>query len=296
MNRKMTIREKGKRWLLAHPKINPYKWFDPGVFRTITFPIRIMPDFLIIGMQKSGSSALYDYIIRHPDIYPALRKETHFFELEMGKRSYRSYFPTYFKKFLISKIQRKEFRTGEATPNYTFFPFCAKKIYKKIPKAKFIVILRNPVDRAYSQYQMKVRKHQENLSFEEGIEHEKERLQRKEGVSDIEYYNSDNFNQYAYLSRGLYAEQLKIWFKLFPKDQFFLVSTEELENNEPDILNKIFDFLDLPKFTLKEVEKVFVGDYESKMKDETRKKLIKYFKLHNEKLYKMIGRKFDWDK
>jgi len=292
----MKLKVKGRNWLLNHPKINPYKWFDPGIIRTITFPIRVLPDFLIIGMQKSGSSALYDYIIRHPNIHPALRKETHFFELEMGRRSYRSYFPTIFKKFIVSKINKEKFLTGEATPNYTFFPYCAEKIYEKLPKSKLIIILRNPVDRAYSQYQMKVRRHQEDLSFEEGIEQEKERLYKDERTSDLEYYNSRNFNLYAYLSRGLYAQQLKIWFKLFPKEQFFILSTEELKNNESDMLNKIFEFLDLPKFTLGKVEKVLVGNYKSKMNDETRTKLIEYFKPHNEEFFKMIGKKFDWDR
>lgn len=238
----------------------------------------------------------YNYIIKHPNVYLALRKETHFFDLKMGTRWYKSYFPTVFTKFNVIKIKKQKFLTGEATPNYTFFPFCAERIKKEVPNAKFIVIMRNPVDRAFSQYQMKVRKHQEPLSFEDNLEQEKNRLFREKNVSVDEYYNSKNFNKFAYVTQGLYAEQLEKWLKIFPKEKILMISTEELEKDQTGTINKIFKFLNLPEYTIKDLEKVFTGNYKDKINSETRKKLVEFFKPHYRKLYELIGKEFDWDK
>jgi len=97
------LRSVVRNWLLKHPTINPYKWFDPGFFRTMTAPLRVLPDFIIIGVQKGGTSSLYYYLIDHPNIFPSLRKESHFFDRYLGRRFYRSYFPTIFTKFYIEK-------------------------------------------------------------------------------------------------------------------------------------------------------------------------------------------------
>ncbi len=294
--RQNKIRNFGRSWLLNHPKINPYKWFHPGIFRTITAPFRVLPDYLIIGVQKGGTSSLYDYLIKHPNVYPTFEKESHFFDLSMGKRWYRSYFPTIFTKFYVKYILQQSFITGEATPNYIFFPYCAKKIFKVVPKAKLILILRNPVDRAYSQYQMKVKKEQENLSFEEGVKLEEKRLSKDQKITDEQYYNSKNFNRYAYLLRGIYSEQLKMWMDIFPREQFLILTSEEFDSNEDETLNKVFEFLNLKQHTPKNLQRKHVGNYKESMNPETRKKLIEYFRPHNEKLYKFLGRKFDWDK
>jgi hypothetical protein len=296
MKKRSKIREFCRKKSLKYPKLNPFGWLDPGLYRTITAPLRVLPDFMIIGMQKSGSSALYDYIIKHPNVYPALRKETHYFELKKGTRWYKSYFPTVFTKFYVTKIKKQIFLTGEATPNYTFFPFSAEKIKQMVPNAKFIVIMRNPVDRTFSQYQMKVRKHQESLSFEDSLKQENNRLIREANVSDDEYYNSKNFNRFAYITRGRYAEQLEIWFKIFPKENIFTISTEELEKDQTGTMKKIFEFLNLSEYTINDLEKVFTGNYKDKINSETRKKIVEYFKPHNRKLYELIGKEFDWDK
>src|SRR5581483_11863989 len=150
-----------------------------GIIRQLTADFRVLPDFLVIGGQKCGTTALYNYIIEHPDIYLAVRKQMHYFDnrYEKGDRWYRSGFPTVAEKFYVKNILRKRFITCEATPNYIFHPQAARRVARLLPHAKFILVLRDPVDRAYSHYNHEIRKGTEMLSFEEAIAKEKERLQ-----------------------------------------------------------------------------------------------------------------------
>ena len=100
---------------------------------------------------------------------------------------------------------------------------------------------------------------------------------------------------YSYLLRGLYAEQLEAWFKIFEKDQILVVDFEEFIKIPNKVLNEIFEFLELPSYEQKNISKLNVGEYHS-MDPQTRKFLIEYYKPDKEKLYKLLNRKFDWDK
>lgn len=289
-------------WLHKHPKIHGmYKRLIYGLYkrnwRLITSPFRVFPDFIIIGCQKCGTTSLYDYIIKHPCVYPATHKEIHFFDTnyKIGLNWYRSYFPTIFEKYYVKKIHKKDFVTGEASPMYIFDTRAPKRISQTIPKLKLIAILRNPIDRAYSHYNMQVRNDYETLSFEEAIKAEEKRLagEREKEASD-EHYISVHLRDHSYLERGIYVDQLKIWMHDIAKKQFLILTSEELDNNLTKVLDDIFEFLGIPKYNLKNLEKANVGMYKE-INTETRKFLTEYFKPHNERLYKFLGRKFDWD-
>jgi len=293
-SRQNKIRSLGRTWLLRNPKLNPYMLYDIGIYRTITSPFRVLPDFLILGVAKAGTTSLYQYMIQHPDIYPGLRKETAFFYSKSGLKSYRSYFSTIFYKVFIKNIKKQNFLTGEATPGYLFFPYCAEKIFDVIPKAKLIVILRNPVDRAFSHYQQQVSKKLEKLSFEDAIKMEKDRMRDKEGMGNEEYYS--NFGNVSYLARGIYVDQLKIWMAKYPKEQFLILVTENLAADIIRTTNDVFKFLNLTSFSPKNLQRQHIGKYKEKMKTETRNQLIQFFKPHNERLFKFLGKTFDWEK
>ena len=285
-------------WLLRHPKINPFKILIPGMFRIITSPIRVNPDFFIIGVAKCGTTSLYDYLIQHPQIISAAQKEILFFdELHyMGILWYKSYFFTYIKKYFKKILKNTDLITGEANPNYIFHPLAPKRIFDKYPNNKFIIILRNPVDRAYSDYNMKIKMNMESLSFEDALKAEKRRLEgEKEKILTEEKYFSYNQTAYSYLNRGIYIDQIKIWMNLFPKEQFLILRTEDLESNPNTVLKQTFEFLNLPDFTVQNTSHKNVGKYKE-MNSDTRKWLIEYFKPHNEKLYKYLERDFQWDK
>jgi hypothetical protein len=136
----------------------------------------------------------------------------------------------------------------------------------------------------------------ENLSFEEGIKEEENRIGKEiEKVLENENYWSLPLFRYSYLERGKYAKNLKSWFKIFPKDQFLIISSEDFSSKPQETVNNIFQFLNLSTHTIRNLEKKNVRKA-AKMNEKTRNELIEFFKPHNERLFKMINKKFDWDK
>jgi len=289
------LKKKFKIWIHKHKKI--YFLYKFPKFRFLTSSLRSLPDFIIIGAQKSGTTSLYDLISKHPGVIPTRNKELNFFsssKYSWGTRWYLLNFPTKLEKRILEKKLNYRIITGEATPNYILHPNTKKRIKNLIPKTKIIVILRNPADRAYSHYNHNVERKLENLSFEEAIR-EKRFEGKEDKIYDDRFFEASNYMMYSYLLRSRYAEQLEDWFKIFEKDQIFVVGFEEFIKMPKKILNEIFEFLELPRYEQKNISKLNVGEYHS-MDPQTRKFLIEYFKPHNEKLYKLINRKFDWDK
>jgi hypothetical protein len=184
--------------------------------------------------------------------------------------------------------------TGEATPYYMFHPLAPKRISDLVPQAKFIALLRNPVDRAYSHYQHVVRKGIETLSFEEAIEAEPERLrgEREKMIAD-ERYRGLKYGFHSYLARGIYVDQLRVWFDLFPREQLLILNSESFFSDQATTFGTVLKFLNLPGYKLRTTRKSNVGRY-SQMNPATREKLIKYFKPYNEQLYKLLGQEYNW--
>ena len=265
--------------------------------RILPNQIRLLPDYMIIGAQRCGTTSLYHYLKQHPCVGPALLKEVHFFDINFSKGIawYRAHFPSFLYKFLIKQISKQNFVTGEASPCYLFHPHAPKRVRKILPRVKLIILLRNPVDRAYSHYHHESRKGREALSFEDAIEGEEERLRGEldKMLADDNYF-SFNRQHYAYLSRGVYIDQLKTWMSLFPKDQFLIIKSEDFYEDPPRIYKQVLKFLNLPDWELKEYSKYNYAHY-SKIDVTTRKRLIDYFKPHNQRLYEYLGVNFDWE-
>ena len=249
---------------------------------------RVLPDFILIGTVRSGSTSLYYNICEHPSVLPAAYDEIGFFDsnFHLGLKWYQSMFP---KKSTMEKIKKKtKFAiTGEDTPFYFWKEEVPKRIQDIIPKCKLITILRNPIDRAYSNYHLGKRSKREILSFEDAIHQEMQRIEK--GVKR-EHFDHNS----SYLTKGLYNLQLKNWYKIFPKEKILVISTEELAKNPSETMDNIYKFLELPKYKLINPQKRKSENYE-KMSENTRDELIDFFKPHNEKLFETINNKFDWN-
>lgn len=264
--------------------------------RFLTSPIRILPDFLIIGAAKSSTNSLYYCLAEHPCVAPAFRKETYFFDRTYGRGLawYRSFFPTVLERDRFKRRIGTRFVTGEATPCYLFHPHAPKRVFETVPNARLIVSLRNPVDRAYSDYHMQLSRGIEALSFEEAIEREEFRLQGELGrMVEDETYFSFNRQNYGYLSRGVYADQLSNWTRFFPTAQILILQSEQLNKEPVKNLKRILKFLNLPDWTPSVFEKLNFVPY-PKMADRTRESLLEYFRPHNQRLYELTGVRFDW--
>ena len=158
-----------------------------------TAPFRLMPDFLIIGGNRCGTAALYEYLCGHPCFAPSLPSRSAFLRAALCQRRelVSKAFSVGCLQILRHKIRRKSFVTGEATTYYIFHPHAPRRILATVPKMKLIALLRNPVDRAYAQYHQKIRRGYEPLSFEDAIDAEPERLRgEKEKMLANETYNS----------------------------------------------------------------------------------------------------------
>jgi hypothetical protein len=165
-----------------------------------------------------------------------------------------------------------------------------------LPRAKLILILRNPVDRAYSHYHHTVRIGLEPLSFEDAIEKESERIEQAwRKLKEDERSFSPNLFLYSYLYNGIYIDQVKVLMDLFPMEKVLILKSEDFFEKTSMILNEILEFLGLQRLELEEnMRKHNNGRYNS-MNPITYKRLTNYFKPYNSMLYSCLGRDFGWD-
>ena len=252
-------------------------------------PLGWTPDFIIIGVQKGGTSSLYSYLTHHPQIAEASQKEVHFFDLnfEKGVEWYRSQFP--------GLTDAKQKLIGEASPYYIFHPRVPQLIYDLFPQTKIIALLRNPVDRAISHYYHEVRLGCEPLSLEDAIAAEPIRLEGEiEKLLTSETYYSYNHQHHTYLSRGIYADQLPKWMQLFPKEQILILKSEDLYAEPAATFNAALEFLNLPPHQLDNYGKHNSGEY-TPVSKEIYQQLTEYFRPHNQRLEEYLGRDFRWN-
>jgi len=251
---------------------------------------RALPDFIIIGVQKGGTSSLFDYLKQHPNIKTSVFKEVHYydFQYKKGVKWYRSFFPFYKKD--------KSILYGEASPYYFFHPLVPERIYKDNPNIKLILLLRDPIDRAYSHYQMERRKGREKLkSFEEAISKETERLEGGYATIVSEKKSYDYSHQvYSYLARGCYDEQIKRWLKYFKREQLFVIKSEDFFESPYQYLERIYQFLDIPVIFPQKVQIKNRGTY-NPVNSDTIKHLRNYYEPHNKKLSQLLGELFQWN-
>jgi hypothetical protein len=191
-----------------------------------------MLDFLIAGVQKGGTTALRAFLSCHPDIYFPDRKELHFFDNESFDWSRPNY--ALLHRHFCNK--RPGQIAGEATPIYTYWQPSTARIHRYNPHVKLIVLLRNPVERAYSHWAMEVRRGAETLEFSDSIRIGRERLGGKQ------------HRVYSYVERGFYAEQTERLASLFPASQLLLLRTEDLREQHTATLDRICKFIGVRRF------------------------------------------------
>ena len=276
-----SIRERLRLWLLEHPELNPYRFsvgltLDPAwqehpnnfsigrAFQMATSSIRILPDFIIIGSSKSGTWAIHNYLLQHPDVDYSARN-IHFFEYAYSNKIswYKSHFPTKLYKSLVESIHKRKCLMSEHSSTYLHHPLIPQRVKDGIPDVKLIVSLRNPIDRAYSNYHMFVRIGTEKRTFEDAVFSELKRIEiiKENDNFQIKNPNFSNCVESNYLRHGTYVDKLENWLKSFRREQFCIVENKDLSKNPQQVLDKIFEFLNVPHFKLRQEERWNVGEY-----------------------------------
>jgi hypothetical protein len=271
---------------------NRATWF----LRSLNSSRRVLPDFIIIGAAKGGTTSLFNYLVMHPQVAEPLKKEVHYFDrnFHKGVNWYRMHFPT--SAYMEQHSKGSKFVTGEASPYYLSHPLAAIRIRELLPKIKMIALLRNPIDRAISNYQHMVRLGIENETLERALELEQERTagEREKLLSNGSFY-SFSHHHFSYLARGLYATELEPWFDHFPKEQFLITSSEAFYANPAQVFTKSLEFIGLDNWHPPHFKTFNSGGEYTPINPELRTRLSNFFKPHNERLFEIINTRFDWD-
>ncbi len=213
----------------------------------LTAPLRMTPDFLICGAQRCGTTSMFKTLAQHPQIaQPFLRKGVHYFDknYDRGADWYRGHFPVTF----ASRLRRRGHRplTGESSPYYMFHPCAAKRIASDLPGVRLIVLLRDPVQRAYSAHSHELAKGFETLSFEEAVAQEQERTAgERDRMLSEDGYESFDLQHHSYVARGQYIDQILELERHVGLDRLLVLDSGDFFVDPEPVFAKVCDFLEV---------------------------------------------------
>ncbi len=257
---------------------------------------RVLPDFLILGSMKCGTTSMHGWLVEHPFV-ASTRKDIHFFSINYaaGADWYRRYFPYARERDAFAAEHGRPFISGEATASYLADYRSPQRAATVVPNARLIVCMRDPADRAYSQYHYFRRRGTEPLeTFEEAIASEEERLRGEEALEIADpRYHSWQIYRWGYLRTSRYAEHVERWLEAFPREQLLFLRFEDVVAAPQRALEQIHEHLALPPHSGGELPKLNAGSYEP-MAEATREQLREYFRPHNERLSELTGIDFGW--
>jgi hypothetical protein len=205
---------------------------------------RSLPDFLVIGTMRGGSSSLFRYLCAHPGVRRPLRKEVEYFTRhhDRGVGWYRQHFPLR----RPGSLGRGGPSTFEATPYYLFHPLAPVRASALLPGCRLVALLRDPVDRAWSHHQHMTDLGFEQLGFAAALAAEESRLAPElVRMAEDPAYFSRPHHRFSYLARGRYAEQLERWLACYPRSQILVLDSRDLYARPAETFAEVTGFLGL---------------------------------------------------
>ena len=243
---------------------------------------QVLPDFLVIGAMKAGTTTLFAALTQHPHVIRSRRREIHFFgsRFSRGEDWYRRHFPTGLE------LRRYQAITGEGSTSYLAHPHAAERIHQVVPRAKMIALLRDPVDRAISNYFHEKRTGREPLPITDAFAAEEDRLRRA-----AEDPGQRPLGRLGYRRRGLYAEQLERYYRHFPREQLLVLQAESLFEKPREVIDQVCRFLgvDPAKGNFDYIPKNIGGYKPSLVPPTLTAELARFYAPHNERLNALVG-------
>lgn len=304
----MTLMKGGNMSVVRSIKDSSPRWVRDSADRVtrrlgiMTSSRRTLPDYLIIGSKRGGTTSLYNYLLRHPGVmrmFPAsrdLKSTDYFFHRGRSETWYRSHFPTQRERERRADDLGYAPVSGEASPYYCWDPRVAEFAREVAPAVKSILLMRDPVRRAWSHYQERVQNGVEPLDFLGALRAEDARLaeERHRMMQDPTYY-STTFDWYGYRSRGEYLSQIENWRTHFPDDQLLVLRSEDLYADTQATFDKVCAFLQLPAFEMP-TRKTFNATWRTTddVPSDAREILTAHFAPHNARLEQFLGFELGW--
>lgn len=266
---------------------------------------RVLPDFLVIGIKKGGTSSLDHYLRQHPLVLGASRKEPRFFHSQWhrGQLWYRQFFPRRAELRSVARTRGRRPLVFEATPDYLYWADVPARVARTLPGRRFVALLRDPVERAFSDYHSYVRAGREVRSFDEVVASELAVLAERGpgpagvgsgGVGSGGAGSGEITRRAKILSMGLYADQLEAWYRHVDPGAILVLASEDLFADEVAALATITEFLGLPPHDDHRCRPANVGGHTASMGAATRARLVDLYAPHNHRLATLLGRDLRW--
>lgn len=287
-----------------------YKWIDTCyvfglaaprlIWRRLTAHRRLLPNVFLLGATKCGTTTLADALWQHPMHLDPMHKELMYLQglpnfqsnyqwhpvlarlwgyHRYSQIEYRKFFPTT-SQARVHAARNGAFFTSDCDPFNFYCPVALDRIRTLPHRPKLIIVLRNPIDRAYSDFNMYRARVDPTLNFERCIAEE--------------ICGNEKRFRWRFLNQSIYAPHVERWLATFPRDDILFLKSEDLYRNAQEIARQMFLFLQLPIPPKLELKRLNTGNYESEMVCQTRSMLAQYFDKHNRRLYQLLGRDMAW--
>lgn len=295
------------------PATAPIRYADRRRWRTIawrtavqgshlaarpTARMRAMPDFLIVGAQRAGTTSLHRYLLQSPNVLPArFTKGVHWLDVNYHHDAdwYRTHFPLRVSIERRAEQLQSRVITGEGSPYYLFHPAVPQRIAAALPATtRILVVLRDPVARAWSHYHHEVARGFEHLDFEAAIEVEAPRLAGEEQRLLAEpTYHSFAHQHHSYAARGRYAPQLQRLFDAVGRDRVLVLESHDLRHSPQVACDRVADHLDIPTWQLADTTAHNARRYTG-IPESLKSSLGHRFRSDNERLFSLLGQHWNW--
>lgn len=262
-------------------------------FARVTSPLRMLPNYLIVGAQRAGTTSMYNYLAQHPDVGRVrLGKGVHYFDTNAtaSRHWYQSHFPIDPKKV---PFKSRPTHVGEGAPYYMFHPKTLERIDAMLPDVKLIAILRDPTERAHSQWVHETARGYENLPFGGALYVEKERLSGEQArlCRDPAAY-SHSHQHHSYVARGMYATQVQRLWEHFGQSRVHIIPARRMFEDPSTVFMETLDFLGLPRWEAR--YEVHNARSYPKLDPHLQDWLDQQFAESNEALVQLLGLDFDF--